>query len=158
VVTEQDVVRQAENTVPTNDWVLYTRNAGTGEFVSGPQTPPLGVGSFHTVTPGAADKVYLFNYDHVGTPLSAIDGMGYATYRTSPLVSPQLPSINLQVDLNGTAVPGGFTTLVFEPIYNTTQDKHHCKNGGWQNVRTADGQPFENQGDCVSYVVSQRRN
>ncbi len=70
VVTESDVERQAENTPPANNWVLYTR-AGTpataGEFVDGPATPPLGSGSLQLTTATGAEKVQLFNFDHVGT-------------------------------------------------------------------------------------------
>jgi hypothetical protein len=122
VITEDDIVRQAENTPPTNNWVLYTRNAGSGAFISGPSTPPSGVGSLETRTPTGADKVTLFNYDHVGTPLSSVEALGYATYRAAnPLDNDaQLPAINVQVDVNGAAA-GGFTTLVFEPVYNTSQ-------------------------------------
>jgi hypothetical protein len=122
VITEDDIARQAENTPPTRNWVLYFRNAGNGVFRSGPATPPSGVGSFETTTPTGADKVTLFNFDHIGTPLADIDAMSYATYRAAnPAdVDVQLPAINLQVDANGPA-PGGFTTLVFEPVYNTNQ-------------------------------------
>lgn len=122
VITEDDIVRQAENTPPTNEWVLYTRNAGNGAFISGPAAPPSGVGSLQTTTPTGADKVFLFNYDHVGTPLSSINALGYATYRAASTADndAQLPAINIQVDVNG-ADPGGFTTLVFEPVYNTAQ-------------------------------------
>src|SRR5687768_4231269 len=49
VVTESDITRQAEDTPPTDNWVLYTRAAGNGTFRSGPGTPPSGVGSFETV-------------------------------------------------------------------------------------------------------------
>jgi hypothetical protein len=83
VVTEDDITRQPENTPPTDNWVLYTRNAGTGIFRTGPGTPPSGVGSLETVTPTGADKVYLFNYDHIGTRLADIDNLGYATYRAA---------------------------------------------------------------------------
>src|SRR5215211_1851176 len=122
VVTETEIVRQAENTPPTNNWVLYTRNAGTGTFRVGPGAPPSGVGSLETVTPTGADKVTLFNFDHVGTPLADIDALGYSTYRAANPSDndAQLPAINIQVDVNG-AAPGGFTTLVFEPVYNTSQ-------------------------------------
>ena len=120
VITEDDIARQAENTPPTKNWVLYTRNAGTGAFVAGPSAPPSGIGSLNTVTPTGADKVYLFNYDYVGTPLSAIDQMSYSTYRDSGASPNQVPALNIQVDFNG-AAPGGFTTLVFEPVYNTNQ-------------------------------------
>lgn len=128
VVTEDDIVRQAENTPPTNEWVLYTRNAGNGAFRTGPGSPPLGVGSFETVTPTGADKVYLFNYEHMQTELEDINQMSYSTYRTSGAAA-QMPAINIQVDVNG-AAPGGFTTLVFEPVYNTGQQT--VQDGIWQ--------------------------
>ena len=243
VVTEGDVARQPENTPPTNDWVIYTRLGGNATFVVGPPTPPLGVGSLQFNTPTGADKVFAFNYDHVNTPLTAINEIRYATYRTAGALQ-QVASLNIQVDYNG-ADPGGFTTLVFEPVYNTTQgavvsnvwqnwDAYNggnaiwwstqpiagvcafncfvpwstivasnpnavilggfgvnqgsgnpalttavdaltlgyagnsvtynfepyrvattvddCKNGGWQNVKRADGSSFKNQGDCIQYV------
>jgi hypothetical protein len=247
VVTEDDVARQPENTPPTRNWVLYTRLAGNGAFRTGPETPPSGAGSLELVTPTAADKVTLFNFDHVGTRLADIDAMSYATYRTTGQ-GQQVAALNIQVDVNG-AAPGGFTTLVFEPVYNTTQgavvdgewqtwdaymggnaiwwssnpipgapnrdtfvswntivaanpnavivggfgvnqgsgnpalvsavdvlqigyngnsitydfepfrvasSKDACKNGGWKRVRRADGSPFRNQGDCVSYTNNGR--
>jgi hypothetical protein len=36
----------------------------------------------------------------------------------------------------------------FEPFRATNE----CKKGGWQTMSRADGTPFKNQGDCVSYV------
>ena len=120
VITEDDIARQPENTLPTKNWVLYTRNAGNGAFRTGPATPPSGVGSFETVTPTGNDKATLFNFDHVGTPLADIDAMSYATYRDTGASANQVPAINIQVDVNGAAA-GGFTTLVFEPVYNTNQ-------------------------------------
>lgn len=127
-VTESDIARQPENTVPTKNWVLYFRNAGNGAFRTGPDTPPAGVGSFEMVTPTGADKATLFNFDHIGTKLSDIDKMGYATYRTAGAAQ-QVTAINMQVDVNGSA-PGGFTTLVFEPVYNTNQGS--VQDGVWQ--------------------------
>jgi|SRR5687768_1425944 len=123
IVTESDIARQPENTPPTSDWVLYTRLAtSTGTFVAGPGQPPAGAGSLELRTPTAADKVALFNYEHIGTLLASIDTIGYATYRdpASTATANQVPSINVQIDYNGDA-PGGFSTLVFEPVYNTAQ-------------------------------------
>lgn len=131
VITEENIKRQAEDTPPTGNWVLYTRNAGTGAFHTGPATPPSGVGSLETITPTGADKVFLFNYDHVGTKLADIDKLGYATYRVSGASPNQVPAINIQVDINGgTLNPGEFTTLVFEPVYNTNQGA--IVDGQWQ--------------------------
>ncbi|HEX8142558.1 MAG TPA: hypothetical protein VF553_08180 [Pyrinomonadaceae bacterium] len=131
VVTEDDVARQVEDTPPTKNWVLYTRAAtpGTGTFVVGPGQPPLGVGSLQLQTVSGSDKVFLFNYDHIGTRLADINKMGYATYRTAGSAD-QLPSINIQVDYNGPDVAGGFTTLVFEPVYNLNQQA--VVNNTWQ--------------------------
>jgi hypothetical protein len=36
----------------------------------------------------------------------------------------------------------------------TPSSKEDCKNGGWKNFVDASGQPFSNQGDCVSSVAS----
>jgi hypothetical protein len=128
VVVEENISRQAENTPPLKNWVLYSRNAGNGAFRTGPGTPPSGVGSFELTTPTSADKATLFNYDHIGTALADINKIGYATYRTTGLAQ-QVAALNIQVDVNG-AAPGGFTTLVFEPVYNTNQGV--VQDGVWQ--------------------------
>jgi hypothetical protein len=136
VVTETDIARQAENTPPTRNWVYYTRTpTSVGTFRSGPDTPPLGVGSFELATPTGVDKGTLFNFDHVGTPLSSIDGISYSTYRTAGSAQ-QVAALNIQVDANGDA-PGGFTTLVFEPVYNTAQGS--VVSGQWQPWDAYDG-------------------
>jgi hypothetical protein len=72
--------------------------------------------------------VYVFNFDHAGTSLADIDAMSYYTYRSSGSAQ-QVAALNIQVDVNGSA-PGGFTTLVFEPVYNT--DQGAVVSGQWQ--------------------------
>jgi hypothetical protein len=119
VVVEADIARQAENTAPTKNWVLFSRNAGNAAFRMGPGTAPSGIGSIEFSTPTGDDKITLFNFDHVGTALSTIDTIGYSTYRTAGNLQ-QVAALNLQVDVNGDA-SGGFTTLVFEPVYNAGQ-------------------------------------
>ena len=144
VVTGDDVVRLAHGTTPPagTHWALFTRQSGAGDFVVGPGTPPSGVGSLSLQTPGTPpnglDKVYLFNYDHIGTPLSSIDKISYSTYRDaiSTATPVQAPALNIQVDVNGPA-PGGFTTLVFEPVYNTSQGV--VTPGVWQPWDAFDG-------------------
>ena len=39
----------------------------------------------------------------------------------------------------------------FEPFRSPTT-KDDCKNGGWENVKAADGSSFKNQGQCIKYV------
>jgi hypothetical protein len=53
----------------------------------------------------------------------------------------------------GTAA--GTTTWDFDP-YAVVGDAAACKDGGWVNVKRADGSSFKNQGDCVSYVKNGR--
>jgi hypothetical protein len=133
VVLESDVTRQAENTSPTNKWVVYTR-AGTPStaavFRNGPAMPPLGTGSLELTTVSGTDKVFAFNYDHVGAKLADVNDISYNTFRTAGSAQ-QLAALNVVIDSNGPAVAGGFTTLVFEPVYNT--DQGAVNNGVWQN-------------------------
>jgi hypothetical protein len=132
VVTNDDVARQSEGTPPTKNWVLYTRPAspGVGTFEVGPANPPLGVGSLELKTTTGNDKVFLFNYDHVGTELADINKISYSTYRETGN-NQQVAALNIQVDFNGPNVAGGFTTLVFEPVYNT--DQGPVVSGVWQD-------------------------
>jgi hypothetical protein len=38
--------------------------------------------------------------------------------------------------------------------FATPTSKASCKKGGWQSLTDANGTPFKNQGDCVSYVAT----
>jgi hypothetical protein len=135
VVTESDITRLEEDTPPTDNWVFYYRflPTSTGAFVTGPDDPPLGVGSFEMGTVTPADKGTLFNYDHVGTRLADITAISYATYRdpSSLATSPpyQLPSINFEIDPDGPG-PLGYTSLVYEPLY--TYGASSIQTGVWQ--------------------------
>ena len=137
-ITESDVTRQTENAPPTDEWMLYTR-AGTpptaAAFVDGPARPPLGSGSLSLSTTTSAEKVYLFNYEHLGTRLADLDDISYSTYRTAGTAQ-QATGLNMIIDFDGPDVAGGFSTLVFEPVYNTAQGS--VVDGTWQSW-TADG-------------------
>ncbi len=39
-----------------------------------------------------------------------------------------------------------------QPLSIQSFSKDACKKNGWQSLRTKDGRPFKNQGDCVSYA------
>jgi hypothetical protein len=57
------------------------------------------------------------------------------------------PSYDVYTDL----VNFNGTTYDFEPfVFATSRDQ--CKNGGYVDMRRADGSTFKNQGDCVSYT------
>ena len=118
IVMDGDVARQPENTPPTKNWVGYFRQAtSTYVFLPGPGTPPFGCGSVQISTPTTNDKVTIFNYDHIGTRLADVHHISYYTYR-SVGTGDAVAALNLEVDYNGPNVPGGFTTLVFEPYIN----------------------------------------
>lgn len=99
------------------DWFLTERTGSDGTFVVGPDTPPLGDGSLSMSLQDGSGKVTLFNYDHIGTPLTDIESISYSTYRSSASTNPtaQFPALNLEVDFVGDG--SSYTTLVFEPVY-----------------------------------------
>jgi hypothetical protein len=165
VVTEADVARQPANTdnAPTKSWVIYTKTTtpGTATFRTGPGAPPLGVGSLEFSTTLSTDKVYAFNYDYVGTKLSDISAIGYSTYRSIDS-APPVAALNIQVDFNGDGT--SFTTLVFEPVYNTSQgsvasgqwqtwDAYNGGNGVWWSTRVIPG--ADNSTYANTYVTWQ---
>lgn len=43
------------------------------------------------------------------------------------------------------------------PTTSEPPDKDACKRDGWATYTDHVGEPFKNQGDCVSYVVSRGR-
>ena len=136
---------------PNNQPAVWPTTAltpgGSFDFVEGPATPPLGRGSLHLVTTTGTSKVQLGNGDYNGTVLENIDTMSYSTYRSSASTGSavQVPSYQLAVQ-----TPSGFTTLVFEPVYNTGQgsivndtwqswDAYNGGNGVWWSTRTIPG-------------------
>jgi hypothetical protein len=50
---------------------------------------------------------------------------------------------------------GATTPIRFGPVTPTTTAQ--CKNSGWRSLANDQGEPFRNQGRCVSFVVSRRR-
>jgi hypothetical protein len=43
-------------------------------------------------------------------------------------------------------------------LNQTPTSTSDCKNGGWQNFTDDNGNPFKNQGDCVSFVATKGKN
>ena len=119
-IKDADVSRQAENSNPEKNWVIYSRVAGEINFISDPASTPGNCGSLEFKTPLSTDKAFIYNFEHNGTPLSSITALSYATYQMAGNAI-QVPAINIQIDVNGTSVAGGEAVLVFEPVYNTDQ-------------------------------------
>jgi hypothetical protein len=88
------------------------------------------VGSLQLTTNTGSEKVFAFNFEHIGTPLSQLGELGYSTFRIQGS-GQQVAALNLVIDFNGPNEEGGFSTLVFEPVYNT--DQGAVVNNVWQN-------------------------
>jgi hypothetical protein len=146
----------AETVSPDNmSWQsVDTRAPGTFDFAFGPGVVPAGYGSLHLSTPDSTAKVNLGNADLAGTSLADIDELSYNTYRSSSSTgSPvQVPSLQISVTGSTSSSTSGFTTLVFEPVYNTGQgaiaddtwQRWDAFNGGegvWWSTKDLDNQP-----------------
>jgi hypothetical protein len=117
----------ASPTVVVNDrhpegWAfLLTSATGVGEFVDGPATPPLGMGSVRLTT-GAHGHLsaQLRNPLFRGTRLADLTALTYTTYAMQ-WDGQALPYIMLNVDLNGDGVFDltDDDLLFFEPAYQT---------------------------------------
>lgn len=106
---------------------------GTGEFRTGPATPPIGPGSFSMTTLTTNGKATLFTTDWTGDPLSDLSAIDYWTYRDGTSTSPSYvaPSINISIFTNVPSQGMGFATLVFEPLYSYGNDA--IDNDAWQH-------------------------
>jgi hypothetical protein len=72
-------------------------------------------------TPASGDKARFWTGKDAGAPLAtALADVSYWTYRSgdSTAASHLLPAIKVEADMNGSA-DGGYTTLVFEPVYQS---------------------------------------
>lgn len=79
-------------------------------------------------------------FDHVWSPseVSTVDNL-HPSAAGQEMISEVLFVAGYQWGLNGTS-------------------KNDCKNGGWQRFFDAQGRPFKNQGDCVSFVATGGKN
>jgi hypothetical protein len=115
-------------------------NTGIYDYIAGPGTPPLGIGSARFRIGADGDSYGGWrNSDFHGVRLDNLDALSYSTY-VSNYVDGQAPYMTLAVDADG---EGEFTpgepgsndaTLFFEPVY---------QNG------TYSGDPVPNQGNVT---------
>ena len=108
----------------SSGWFEETAAGGDVEFTEAYNAPPgLGDGAVElTTTSDTASRAGLFTNAHAGTPLATVTTLGYWTYQAQGNTAPVAdPSYQLQIDANGLATAGGFTTLVYEPYWNGTQ-------------------------------------
>ena len=92
---------------------------GSGSFVSGPGTPPLGAGSVQLETgngtTGGDCSAEVRNSDYAGVKLSTLTALSYSTYDVSNN-GQQFPYIELNINQSGTGTTPD-DALFFEPPY-----------------------------------------
>jgi len=114
----------------TNWYRESTQSGGAVHIYNGSDTGapstsgPTGFGSHAlelTTNFQSTSRAQLLTTGHIaGEALSDVNSLSYWTFQDSTSQNAvALPSLQLQVDTNGTSTPGGFTTLVFEPYQET---------------------------------------
>lgn len=91
----------------------------------------LGTDALKIATTDGTAKAQMFKWLETSMPLSDLDTVSYNAYRASVSTGSavQVASVNVTVDVNG-AVAGGYTNLVLEPVYQTSQGP--LVNDSWQ--------------------------
>jgi hypothetical protein len=108
-----------------NGWGIYDDNAETfrglvaSDFVSGPDTPPLGDESVEIGVTGAERKL-LSTYQFGGTLLANITQLGYSTYNSSVGSSSATNAGYLNVNIDFTGSNAWQKRLIFVPRNNGT--------------------------------------
>lgn len=120
-VTSSDIGGTWFNASPQAD----TRSGGTASIAAGPAgAGALGAGSLRmtsdsSIAGGSQAKAQFVTFAYAGTKLSDITGISFQDYRvgTSTTAAAQRIGLNIEVDYLGNG--SSFTTLVFEPVYQT---------------------------------------
>lgn len=108
----------------SNGWTKTYERDGAKAEISSEYNAPEGFGDESLVlkTPESNSKAQVLRTVGEVTLLSNMTS-SYWAYRSSDsadnVVAGQAPALNIEVDVNGLDAEGGFTTLVFEPIYQT---------------------------------------
>jgi hypothetical protein len=103
-----------------NGSFLADPTAGTAAMVTGPATPPLGVGSAHLATiVGGGDGGAMIGTSALdGLYLSDITSLSYSTYMTTNN-GQQFPYVALSFSTDGSGDPSTIDNVIFEPPYQT---------------------------------------
>jgi hypothetical protein len=116
VVTTQTVKYSQPGT-----WVFFQEGpTGSGAYVAGPATPPLGTGSAQ-LTVNATGRVILLTPTYTGTRFADITTLSYSTYVSAGNPASTAPVLQLNVDYNLTDVITSWQgRLTFEPYMSGT--------------------------------------
>jgi hypothetical protein len=113
------------------DFSQETAGTSTGSMVTGPTTPPAGVGSANLVL--GTGSMVLGKAGYAGMRLDSITKLEYSTYRTS---GPAAAAITLQFNIDSDVTDANIAyqgRLVYEPYHSQT-----VTTGSWQTWNTRD--------------------
>ncbi len=98
----------------SSGWAVESRNGGTGAFVDGTGTPPLGVGSYYLKSNAIGDKQFLHmtKVDGValaGRPLTDLQGLSFSSFAANGVYSPyvNIPIHSGLIDANSDGIADG---------------------------------------------------
>ena len=131
-------------------------STGSGSMVTGPATPPLGVGSANLATGNGAvggdGAEILSDTGYAGTLLSSLTSLSYSTYDTLNN-GQQFPYLGLEIATGLASTP--YDQFFFEPPYQTpTTGNPSLPNQGatalntWQSWNALTGGWWDNNGLC----------
>jgi hypothetical protein len=117
----------------TSGWMFVQEtDSGTGAFVNGPETPPMGTGSAQ-LTVNDSGRMLLLSNAHASTSLSSITALSYSTYKESGAAA-LAPSLQLDIDTDATDANTAWQgRLVYEPYFT-----HTVMDDTWQTWNTMD--------------------
>ncbi|WP_130288534.1 hypothetical protein [Pseudonocardia sediminis] len=117
------------------------RIGGAREFTDALGAPPLGgTDALRLTTPTGDDKITFFTTEQAGPLAKFTSSSYYAKRDVSSTGNPvQFPSFQIPVDKNGaTLETGDFSTLTFEPVYQTGANANQTA-GTWNRYDTGAG-------------------
>jgi FG-GAP-like repeat/FG-GAP repeat len=140
-------------------WQIQTSSTATAAFVTGPKTPPIGIGSGELRVGADGDSGAQFrNPNFGGTMLNTLTELRYNTYvsndSTAPAIGDQTPYIILNVDRDSNGTLDDL--LFFEPEYQhgytanvpdqgdnvlNTWQSWDALHGGWYGIDANTGDP-----------------
>jgi enamine deaminase RidA (YjgF/YER057c/UK114 family) len=139
------VLSQSSSTVvvraATASWGFFTENTvggQTGSYDVGPSVPPLGTGSAQFGLTASNEGMALGTAGYVGTPLKNLTDLSYSSYQTG---TPQVPSLQFDINYNGPGDAAYAGRLVYEPYLTETVTPNvwqswDALNGKWWASRT----------------------
>ena len=134
-ITPAQLVWSATSLTGPNQFLAINQSGGGGSvgIVPGPSTPPLGRGSLQLSVTASSDHWTVYNYDHMGTPLTSVTALGYSTYTDNATTA---PALQIEINPNSTGVDSliHYSTLNFEPYMNGTVTP-----GAWQTWNVMSG-------------------